>query len=568
MKRYLHRLLAAGLLAVPALSLLIAPTHNVAAQDAPKAGSEKTAPARGDTSIDFRYDGLVFVDVMVNGKGPYEFLFDSGATQSVVNERLAKELGLELHDSAGAVQGVGTADAKLCVLDSVLMGSFKREKVLAASMNLDHMSGTLGRHMLGIIGQNVIRMLKRVELDFSESRLHMTKYPAGSEPSNQQEEMMVRMLEGGGMPGIPGMPGMPGGPREPKKDDDGEDDFVMPAPQQNWFFAGSSQSRMTLLGDDKTTESTPANRTPREGMTLTYTTGELTIPILNQKLELVPYWYLDVVLNGKNKRFMFDTGASMLIVLGTKCAEDLKVPTSFTYPVKGIGKGEAKSGILESFEVGVVKETDPACTIMELPKISDQLGGGMGAMLPGIDKLDFDGIVGLPLATRFKSMIVNTADRNIQFIPYAAPADNAIAPFQSEDYIRDAAIRTWHGKSGKFGLNGDSVQLEEWKKHGLKDGGLMVEDVEADGPAAKAGIKKGDIITHLVGAEMPEMEDAHSADGNVAVRDMPGLIIWACANDPGKEVTVRVRRGDKEMDLKLNLASYGWKGEVPARFKK
>ena len=563
MKRFLY-----GLLAVPALALLIAPTHGVAAQDAPKAKSEKTAPSRGDTSIDFRYEGLMFVNVTVNGKGPYEFLFDSGATQSVLNERLAKELGLELHDSPGAVQGVGSAEAKLCVLDSIVMGDFKREKVLAASMNLDHMSGTLGRHMLGIVGQNVIRMLKKIEIDFSESRLHMTKYPAGEEPSNQQEEMMVRMLEGGGMPGIPGMPGMPGGPREPKKDEDGEDDFSMPLPQQNWYFDGGRATRATLLGDDKTTESAPVNRTPREGMTLTYTTGEITIPILNQKMELVPYWYLDVVLNGKNKRFMFDTGASMLIVLGTKCAADLKVPTSFGYPVKGIGKGEAKSGILESFEIGVIKETDPACTIMELPKISDQLGGGMGAMLPGIDKLDFDGIVGIPLATRFKCMIVNTADRNIQFIPYAAPADNAIAPFEGEDYVRDAAVRTWHGKSGSFGLSGDSVPLDDWKGLGLKEGGLKVESVEKDGPAAKAGIQVGDIITHLIGAEMPEMEDAHSADGNTSVRDMPGLIIWACANDPGKEVTVRVRRGEKEMDLKLSLGTYAWSGDVPARFQK
>ncbi|MCC6464982.1 MAG: aspartyl protease family protein [Planctomycetes bacterium] len=550
------------LMAAVALAALFAPMTRVAAQKAePPKAEEKPAEAASDkVEIDFNFEGLIFVQAKVNGKGPYEFLFDSGATQSVVNARLAKELALEEHDSPGAVQGVGTAEAKLVVLDSVELGAFKREEVLAASMDLDHMSGTLGRHMMGIVGQNIIRMMQKIELDFSTCTLGMTRYAAGEEPSNMQEEMMVRMLKGGG-----GIPGLPGGrqPRQPKEEPgeqpkpgkEKEDEFSAPvAPMGEWLFQAAP---------DKTTESAAA-RHPKEGMTLTYTTGELSV--MGRKMELIPYWYLDVVVNGKNKRFMFDTGASMLLVLDDGLASELAVPESFTYPVKGIGKGDTKSGLLESFQVGVVQETDVACSIMDLPDMTSQLG--MLGRLPGTEKLKFDGIVGITLATRFKKMTVNTKDRNIEFTAYGADEKAAQDPFAGEDFVKDCVIRTWNGKAGKFGLSGDSVQLEEWKKHGLETGGMMVEEVEANGAAAKAGIRKGDIITHLLDVkDLPEMEDAKSANGEVEVRDFPALIMFACSQNPGSVVSVRVKRGTETLVVPVTLADYGFKGAFPEKHK-
>lgn len=559
MKLWITRLFALSL----AIGLLV--SSATLAQDAPKpAEPEKKTESKDNatSTVDFTFEGLMFVQTKVNGKGPYKFLFDSGATQSVLNERLAKELGLELHDMPGGVQGVGTAEAKLVVLDSMEIGEFKRGECIAASMNLDHMSGTLGYHMMGIIGQNVIKRMQKVEIDFSTSKLSMTRYPEGEEPSDMQEEMLIRMLKGGG--GFPGMPGMPGrrpggGDEEKKPEKKGEDEFSLEPvmPGAAW-----------LLQDERKTEAKPARKYPTDGMTLTYRTGELEF--FGRKMELVPYWYLDCVINGKTKSFMFDTGASMLLVLGTQLAQDLKVPTSFTYPVKGIGKGDASSGLVDSFQVGAVKETDAACTIMELPKITDQLGQ-MGAMIPGVDKLNFDGIVGITLATRFKKMIVDAKNRHIEFIAYGQDEENNIDPSHSEEFVRDGVIRTWQGKAGKFSLTGDSVQLENWKAKGLESGGLEIESVDEGGAAHKAGLKKGDIITHLVGAaeDLPEdMEDADVDGKDVKVRDLPALIMWACSKDPGTEVTVRVKRGDEVKDMKLKLDNYGFAGEVPERFKK
>lgn len=561
-----------ALAALVMLAGLIAPVSMTQAQDAPKPAEAKPVEDKTTESdsltVPFEFEGLIFIQVKVNGKGPYKFLFDSGATQSVLNDRLATELDLEKHDmpGGGGVQGVGTAEAKMVVLDNVEIGGYSRGKCVAASMNLDHMSGTLGYHMMGIVGQNIIRMIKEIEIDFSASTLGFTEYGEGEMPRDS-DEMIIQMLEGGGMPGLPGIPGLPGGPEEKPKDPDGEDEFSAPAlpPMGNYFF----QDMGSEEGEDHSTEAGEAPTGPTEGQTLDYTT--VSLPMIG---ELVPYWYLSCQINGQDKTFMFDTGASMLLALGRELSEELKCTPSFGYPIKGIGKGEASSTMIESFGVGNLLEEDLPATVMELPKMSDQLPEMIKMIIPLLKRqgiaLDFDGIVGISLATRYKKMIVNTSTKKIEFVAYEEGEVNKVSPYGSEAFVADATIRTWHGKAGKFGMVGDSVQLEDWKKHGLETGGMIVEEVEEGGAAAKAGMKVGDIITHLVGMadEVPEdLEDADVVDGNVVVRDMPGLIMMAASEDPGTEITVRVKRGDETLDLKVKLDKYGWEGTIPERYK-
>ncbi|MBX3474199.1 MAG: aspartyl protease family protein [Planctomycetes bacterium] len=568
MKRAFRSLFVLALLAC-----LLAPATLTNAQEKPaEPKAEPKAETKKDpnqVTFDFEFEGLMFVQTKVNGKGPYKFLFDSGATQSVLNARLARELELKLHDSPGGVQGVGEAkDVKMVVLDSMDIGGFAKGKTVAASMDLDHMSGTMGYHMMGIIGQNVIKLMKKIEIDFSTSKITATKWGDREAGKPQdQDEMLARMLEGGGMGGIPGMPrlpGMPGGPDDDEKDPGKDDDFSFAPAMGAYLMPGTRTSGAQFFQDERKTEAAPAQVT--EGMTLDYTT--VSVPMLG---DLVPYWYVTGTINGQERTFMFDTGASMLLALGTEMSTEMKLPTSFSYPVKGIGKGEAKSGMVDSIKFGNLTVTDTPATIMDLPKMSDQMPDMIKQLLPMLGnriKLDFDGIVGVTLATRYKKMIVNSKAKDIEFVPYAKGEVNKLNPSRGEEYMRDAVVRTWNGKAGKIGLNGDSVKLDDWAAHGLKSGGLMVESVEADGPAAKAGIAKGDIITHLVGeADLPEMEDTKAEDGDTEIRDMPGLIIWGCMKDPGYEATLRIKRGDKVMDVKVKLGDYGFKGEFPERFK-
>jgi hypothetical protein len=63
------------------------------------------------------------------------------------------------------------------------------------------------------------------------------------------------------------------------------------------------------------------------------------------------------------------------------------------------------------------------------------------------------------------------------------------------------------------------------------------------------------------------LEDADVEGADVRIRDLPALIMWACTEDPGKEVAVRLKRGEETLELKVVLGDYGWKGTPPARFK-
>jgi predicted aspartyl protease len=59
-------------------------------------------------SVDYQLDGkLIMAQVKVNGRGPYWFLLDSGASRSVIDPTLAKELGLKIA-SQTSITGTGT----------------------------------------------------------------------------------------------------------------------------------------------------------------------------------------------------------------------------------------------------------------------------------------------------------------------------------------------------------------------------------------------------------------------------------------------------------------------------
>jgi predicted aspartyl protease len=87
-----------------------------AAEEDPRQLSPKIAPAVIDDSLEVTGEAVaarqiktrMAVGVMVNGKGPYRFLIDSGADRSVIGAALARAIGLKpsgavtLHDVAGS----------------------------------------------------------------------------------------------------------------------------------------------------------------------------------------------------------------------------------------------------------------------------------------------------------------------------------------------------------------------------------------------------------------------------------------------------------------------------------
>jgi len=75
---------------------------------------------------------------------------------------------------------------------------------------------------------------------------------------------------------------------------------------------------------------------------------------------------------------------------------------------------------------------------------------------------------------------------------------------------------------------------------GPGDGGVAVMDVFDDSPAAKAGLKAGDVITALDGED---------------VRDPGALVDQLHQCQPGDRVRLRVRRGDERLVLRVRLGA-------------
>jgi len=114
--------------------------------------------------------GFLSGEVRVEGiEKPLNFIVDTGASISVVAEKLTEQ-----EDLAGYIQptrmrifgAAGVAeDVKTVLLPRVLLGTFARERISAAVLDLEPLNETAGFTQNGILGANFLRH-SRVSFDF------------------------------------------------------------------------------------------------------------------------------------------------------------------------------------------------------------------------------------------------------------------------------------------------------------------------------------------------------------------------------------------------------------------
>ncbi|MES2987805.1 MAG: retropepsin-like aspartic protease, partial [Pseudomonadota bacterium] len=103
----------------------------------------------------------VTIDVMVNGKGPYPFMIDTGGYLSLMEEGLIAELGLTRIGQIG-MRGVGGSQiSRLFRASDVIFGGGVRQRdvVFAA------MSGGFGAGIRGVLAAGMLTQFDS-ELDF------------------------------------------------------------------------------------------------------------------------------------------------------------------------------------------------------------------------------------------------------------------------------------------------------------------------------------------------------------------------------------------------------------------
>lgn len=149
-------------------------------------GCEPAAPARveapADTAageISFEWaganDAAILVPVHINGRGPYSFVLDTGATLTCVDQGIASELSLpEATGRIGFGAGIGgSGRMTLVTADSVRIGAAMAEDLPVCALDLSSM-GNVGIELDGLLGLNFLRPF-RMAIDFDREMLTLTR---------------------------------------------------------------------------------------------------------------------------------------------------------------------------------------------------------------------------------------------------------------------------------------------------------------------------------------------------------------------------------------------------------
>lgn len=136
-----------------ATALVVGITHGASA----RAALEQSA---GTGSVPFdSYLNLIFVQVRINGSGPYSFLLDTGANSAFLNEALARTLGLGPKQSFHAQVGAGDSSTSLGYARHVTLslGNIELPPATAVVTSLDRVEARIGREIDGIVGSAVFK---------------------------------------------------------------------------------------------------------------------------------------------------------------------------------------------------------------------------------------------------------------------------------------------------------------------------------------------------------------------------------------------------------------------------
>jgi predicted aspartyl protease len=152
--RALGCILVCAVMALPALAL-------AARASLPATGPAAAAPTRRDR------EGRIVAPVMIDGKGPFQFLVDTGANSSMVTPALVRALGLvALKTAAERVEGITGAERLPCAaIESLRIGNIVKHDLrlpISGSPVLDGLDGILGLAGFGA---------GRVLVDFHENKV-------------------------------------------------------------------------------------------------------------------------------------------------------------------------------------------------------------------------------------------------------------------------------------------------------------------------------------------------------------------------------------------------------------
>ena len=144
---------------------------------------ENPAPIKFRKSLN-----LIFTSLKIDGKGPYEFAIDTGATQTVLSEKLATEVGLPQITSTVVfgIGGAGKVETKLYKVKELSIGDMKVDNVPVGTFN-DPLISQLAD---GILGTSIFSDFL-ITVNYPAGQLELTRKRAPATAGSETHSRLV-----------------------------------------------------------------------------------------------------------------------------------------------------------------------------------------------------------------------------------------------------------------------------------------------------------------------------------------------------------------------------------------
>jgi predicted aspartyl protease len=105
--------------------------------------------------------------VMINGKGPFPFLVDTGASISCISRPLAESLGMPIQEKRRVHTIAGVQEAPMALIDELRLGVRRERRVAALAIHIEE------EGIEGVLAVDRLRN-QRLTLDFANNNLTFT----------------------------------------------------------------------------------------------------------------------------------------------------------------------------------------------------------------------------------------------------------------------------------------------------------------------------------------------------------------------------------------------------------
>lgn len=126
-----------------------------------------------NTEIPFLFErNQIIVQIKINDKDTYNFLFDTGTDPSTINKQTAEKIGLQLDTikREGIGYGENPIIAYLCYIPKMSLGNISTDSLVSVALNLSSLETKFSVPVVGVLGYSFLYN-KRFTIDYPKRKI-------------------------------------------------------------------------------------------------------------------------------------------------------------------------------------------------------------------------------------------------------------------------------------------------------------------------------------------------------------------------------------------------------------